>query len=81
MDGQRRVGYARCSTNEQDVIVQTEQLRALGVEPDRIYIDRSFSGTTQRYNRGRRKPDFHAAYRMASILGGGARCSSPARHR
>ncbi|MDP9868627.1 MULTISPECIES: tyrosine-type recombinase/integrase [Streptosporangium] len=28
--------------------------------------------TTQRYNRGRRKLDFHAAYRMASILGGGA---------
>ncbi|MEV0424121.1 recombinase family protein [Streptosporangium canum] len=71
MDGQRRVGYARCSTNGQDVIVQTEQLRALGVEPDRIYIDRGFSGTTQRYNRGRRKPDSPAAYRMASILGGG----------
>ncbi|WP_406312640.1 hypothetical protein OHA77_29355 [Streptosporangium sp. NBC_01639] len=28
--------------------------------------------TTQRYNRGRRKLDGHAAYRMASILGGGA---------
>ncbi|MET8336002.1 tyrosine-type recombinase/integrase, partial [Streptosporangium canum] len=28
--------------------------------------------TTQRYNRGRRKLDSHAAYRMASILGGGA---------
>jgi len=27
--------------------------------------------TTQRYNRGRRKLDSHAAYRMASILGGG----------
>lgn len=41
-----RVGYARCSTDEQDVIVQTEQLHALGVAPDRIYIDRGFSGTT-----------------------------------
>jgi DNA invertase Pin-like site-specific DNA recombinase len=41
-----RVGYARCSTDEQDVLVQTEQLQALGVEPDRIYIDRGFSGTT-----------------------------------
>ncbi|WP_177245414.1 hypothetical protein [Streptosporangium canum] len=50
-------------------------------KPDRIYIDRGFSGTTQRYNRGRRKPDSYAAYRMASILGGGARWSSPARHR
>lgn len=28
--------------------------------------------TTQRYNRGRRKLDSHAAYRMAAILGGGA---------
>ncbi len=27
--------------------------------------------TTQRYNRGRRKLDGHAAYRMASLLGGG----------
>jgi DNA invertase Pin-like site-specific DNA recombinase len=42
-----RVGYARCSTDEQDVLVQTEQLLALGVEPDRIYIDRGFSGTTR----------------------------------
>nr|WP_256451446.1 recombinase family protein [Amycolatopsis sp. CA-230715] len=38
-----RVGYARCSTDEQDVLVQTEQLQALGVEPGRIYIDRGFS--------------------------------------
>ncbi|WP_433411237.1 hypothetical protein ACQP1V_22045 [Microtetraspora malaysiensis] len=32
------VGYARCSTDEQDVIIQTEQLLALGVPKDRIYI-------------------------------------------
>ncbi|MER5318531.1 recombinase family protein [Streptosporangium roseum] len=56
--GQRRVGHARCSTNEQGVIVQTEQLRALDVEPDRIYIDRGFSGTTRtdRAGRSRRHP-------------------------
>jgi DNA invertase Pin-like site-specific DNA recombinase len=42
-----RVGYARCYTDEQDVLVQTEQLQALGVDPDRIYIDRGFSGTTR----------------------------------
>jgi DNA invertase Pin-like site-specific DNA recombinase len=41
-----RVGYARCSTDEQDVVVQTEQLTALGVASDRIYIDRGFSGTS-----------------------------------
>nr|WP_236667555.1 recombinase family protein [Nonomuraea sp. K271] len=47
-----RVGYARCSTDEQDVIVQTEQLLALGVPQDRIYIDRGFSGTTRRNRAG-----------------------------
>jgi DNA invertase Pin-like site-specific DNA recombinase len=41
-----RVGYARCSTDEQDVTIQTEQLLAFGVPADRIYIDRGFSGTT-----------------------------------
>jgi hypothetical protein len=40
-----RVGYARCSTGEQDVEVQIEQLTTLGVDTDRIYIDRGFSGT------------------------------------
>ncbi|MGH3512074.1 MAG: recombinase family protein [Pseudonocardiaceae bacterium] len=45
-----RVGYARCSTDEQDVGIQIEQLTALGVAPDRIYIDRGFSGT-RRTNR------------------------------
>ncbi|MEV5897345.1 recombinase family protein [Nonomuraea fuscirosea] len=46
-----RVGYARCSPDEQDVIIQTEQLLALGVPQGRVYIDRGFSGTTRR-NRG-----------------------------
>ncbi|RSN15648.1 hypothetical protein DMB42_02235 [Nonomuraea sp. WAC 01424] len=64
MDGQRRVGYARCSTNEQDVIVQTEQLRALGVEPDRIYIDRGFSRATRTNRAGRscRHPPFQCRW-------------------
>ncbi|MGH3842476.1 MAG: recombinase family protein [Pseudonocardiaceae bacterium] len=50
-----RVGYARCSTDEQDVTVQAEQLQALGVALDRIYIDRGFSGTT-RNNRAVQPP-------------------------
>ena len=33
-----RVGYARCSTDEQDVDIQIEQLAALGVAPERIYM-------------------------------------------
>lgn len=48
----RRAGYARCSTDEQDVQIQTEQLLALGVPEDRIYIDRGFSGTTRRNRNG-----------------------------
>lgn len=47
-----RVGYARCSTDEQDVIIQTEQLTALGVASDRIYIDRGFSGTSRKNRAG-----------------------------
>ncbi|MEO3795981.1 recombinase family protein [Nonomuraea sp. B10E15] len=47
-----RVGYARCSTDEQDVVIQTEQLLTLGVPEDRIYIDRGFSGTTRRNRAG-----------------------------
>ncbi|MEU6749473.1 recombinase family protein [Spirillospora sp. NPDC046719] len=49
--GTVQVGYARCSTDEQDGVVQTEQLLARGVPQDRVYIDRGFSGTTRR-NRG-----------------------------
>ncbi|MFI7455430.1 hypothetical protein ACIBQX_48780 [Nonomuraea sp. NPDC049714] len=37
------VGHARCSTDDQDIIIQTEQLLTLGVPEDRIYIDRGFS--------------------------------------
>ncbi|MFD1537921.1 recombinase family protein [Nonomuraea guangzhouensis] len=47
-----RVGYARCPTDEQDVIIQTERLLALGVPEDRIHIDRGFSGTTRRNRAG-----------------------------
>jgi DNA invertase Pin-like site-specific DNA recombinase len=39
------IGYARCSTDEQDLTAQRETLLALGVAPDRIYIDHGMSGT------------------------------------
>ncbi|MEU6721993.1 recombinase family protein [Nonomuraea sp. NPDC046802] len=42
-----RVGYARCSTDEQDVVIQAEQLLTLSVPEERIYIDRGFSGATR----------------------------------
>ncbi|MEO8521116.1 MAG: hypothetical protein ABI603_07130, partial [Acidobacteriota bacterium] len=30
---------ARCSTDQQDLTVQRDALTALGVKPDRIYVD------------------------------------------
>lgn len=47
-----RVGYCRCSTDEQDVGIQTDQLLALGVPSERIVIDTGFSGTTRRNRTG-----------------------------
>ena len=41
------IGYARCSTNKQDLIAQREALLTLGVSPDRIYTDQGLSGTTR----------------------------------
>ena len=47
-----RVGYARCSTDEQDVGIQTEQLLALAAPRERIFIDKGFSGTTRKNRAG-----------------------------
>src|SRR5256886_11252340 len=41
-----RVGYARCSTDQQDLAVQQAMLQALGVAPERIYMDRGLTGPT-----------------------------------
>lgn len=41
------IGYARCSTDKQDLGAQKEALLKLGVAPDRIYTDRGFSGTNR----------------------------------
>ena len=38
------IGYARSSTDEQDLTVQREGLAALGVTPDRIYVDHGLTG-------------------------------------
>ena len=42
-----RVGYARCSTDQQDLAVQQAMLQELGVAPERIYMDRGLTGTTR----------------------------------
>jgi DNA invertase Pin-like site-specific DNA recombinase len=40
-------GYARCSTDAQDLAVQRQQLAALGVPADRIYVDHGLSGASR----------------------------------
>jgi len=41
------IGYARCSTDAQDVTAQRDALRALGVSEDRIYCDEGMTGTNR----------------------------------
>ena len=39
------IGYARCSTDKQDLSAQKQALLDLGVAPDRIYTDKGLTGT------------------------------------
>src|SRR5215468_4225978 len=41
------IGYARCSTDKQDLAAQRAMLEELGVAPQRIYMDRGLTGTTR----------------------------------
>ena len=41
------VGYARCSTDKQDLAAQKTALKGLGVATDRIYTDHGLSGTNR----------------------------------
>ena len=49
MDG-LLIGYARVSTDGQDLTAQRDALMAMGVVPERIYVDQGLTGT----NRDRR---------------------------
>lgn len=42
-----RIGYARCSTDKQDLTAQQEALGSLGVSPDRIYTDKGLTGSNR----------------------------------
>lgn len=50
-----RVGYARCSTDKQDLAAQRHTLRQLGVNDDRVYLDHGMTG------RNRRRPGLQQA--------------------
>jgi len=41
------IGYARCSTDKQDLSAQQAALIALGVASDRIYTDHGLTGTNR----------------------------------
>lgn len=41
------MGYARCSTDKQDLTAQRERLRELGVADERIYLDHGLTGTNR----------------------------------
>ncbi|ENH1363404.1 recombinase family protein [Salmonella enterica] len=42
-----RIGYARCSTDKQDLTAQQEELVKLGVSPERIYTDKGLTGSNR----------------------------------
>lgn len=41
------IGYARCSTDKQDLAAQKQALLGLGVTAERIYTDHGFTGTNR----------------------------------
>ncbi len=41
------IGYARCSTDKQDLAAQIAALEKLGVPPERIYTDHGLTGTNR----------------------------------
>ena len=56
------IGYARCSTDRQDLAAQRAALEALGVAADRVYVDHGLSGT------GRARPGLDQA--LAAVRAG-----------
>ena len=42
------IGYARCSTDAQDLTAQRDRLRDLGVAEERIYLDHGLTGTNRK---------------------------------
>jgi len=41
------IGYARCSTDQQDLTAQRDGLTALGVADNRVYVDHGLTGTNR----------------------------------
>jgi DNA invertase Pin-like site-specific DNA recombinase len=56
------IGYARCSTDKQDLTAQHDRLAELGVTEGRIYLDHGLTGTN------RQRPGLDQA--LAAVRGG-----------
>jgi DNA invertase Pin-like site-specific DNA recombinase len=44
---EKLIGYARCSTDEQDLTAQRDALAGLGVSSKRIYVDHGLTGANR----------------------------------
>lgn len=49
------IGYARCSTDQQDLTAQRDGLTGLGVAANRIYVDHGLTGTNRERPRQRER--------------------------
>ena len=58
------IGYARCSTDKQDLTAQRERLRELRVTQKRIYLDHGLTGTN------RKRPGLDQALALAAVREG-----------
>jgi DNA invertase Pin-like site-specific DNA recombinase len=56
------IGYARCSTDAQDLTAQRDRLRELGLAEERIYLDHELTGTNHK------RPGLDQA--LAAVRGG-----------
>src|ERR1700720_4335917 len=63
------IGYARCSTDAQDLTAQHDALTTLGVKPNRIYVDHGLTGTN------RARPGLREA--LAACRAGDTRVARP----
>jgi hypothetical protein len=68
------VGYARCSTDAQELTAQRDGPVRLGVARERIYVDHGLTGTNR--ERPNPRPNIMGLCVFASPPGGGARASS-----
>jgi hypothetical protein len=74
------IGYARVSTDQQDLTAQRDGLQALGVPAQRIYVDHGLTGTNrERPARTKHSRPAAPATRSLSPSSTGSRARCPTR--